>query len=324
MKITVLEDMGFTPEQKDRLASLGQVEYYQHGEDLSTKTALELTKDSDVVVVNWIDPSPFILSMKTPSLVALMSTGFGWIQHMDEARERGTLVANIPAYATEAVAEHIFGLLLSFMKRINISSNWTREESDRAVVFGKEIGVVEKGTDSLVGRELQGKTIGIIGLGNIGSRVAELSKAFGMKTITFNRTPKNNPIAEDVSLETLLSRSDIVCVTCPLNADSKQMLNGSNFGLLKKNAVLTGATWGVIEENTLLEALKNNAIAGAAFDVALEGAERIENDELLTHPHFLCTKHNAYNTFEAAERQKDICIDNIESFLNATPLHIVN
>ena len=94
--------------------------------------------------------------------------------------------------------------------------------------------------------------------------------------------------------------------------------------LIKKSAILTGATWGIIEESALLELLKSEQIDGVAFDVALEGAEKIESDELLAHPRFLCTKHNAYNTIEADERQRDICIDNIEAFIKGNAHNIVN
>lgn len=326
MKITVLEHVPFSEAQKDRLLQLGDVTYFSYDEDTSVDIILQETKDSDVVVVNWIDPSPFILSLKQPSLVALMSTGYGWIQHLEEARKKGILVSNIPAYSTEAVAEHIFGLLLSYTKRINISSNWTRPNETRMVVssiFGREI-VTPPHKPSFVGTELKGKTLGIIGLGHIGSRAAELAKAFGMNIITYNRNKKNSPQADDVSLNELLAKSDVVCITCPLNDQSKKLINSNNLGLIKKSAVLTGATWGVIDEEALLEALKNGQLNGVAFDVALEGSEKIKCDELLAHPNFLCTKHNAYNTFEAAERQRDICISNIEAFANGHTHNIVN
>lgn len=326
MKITVLEHVPFSLKQKERLSKIGDVEYFEYGEDIAIETVLQQTKNSDVIVVNWIDPSQFILSLKHPSLVALMSTGYGWIQHLAEARDLGILVSNIPNYATESVAEHILGLLLSFTKRINISSNWTRpsEASGRvSSIFDREISIPQY-KSSLMGVELKDKTLGIIGLGNIGSRVAELAKAFGMNIITYNRRKKNSSLATDVSFEELLFQSDIICITCPLNDQSKQMINRKNIGLIKKSAVLTGATWGIIEESALLEILKSDQIDGVAFDVALEGTEKIENDELLAHPKFLCTKHNAYNTIESAERQRDICIDNIEAFANGNVKNIIN
>jgi len=306
-KITVLEHVPFSEEQKNRLAVLGDVEYCNYGDNITLDIAIEKTKNSDVVVVNWIDPSPFILSLKENSLVSLLSTGYGWIQNMDELRKRGVLVTNIPAYAAEAVAEHIIGLLLSFVKGITISSNHSK--------MGKK---------SPLGSELKGKIIGIIGLGNIGSRVAELAQAFGMKIITYNRSRKNKPTVVDVTLNELLSMSDIICITCPLSDQSKDMINQSNIGLVKQGAILAGATWGVVEETSLKISLANGRISGVAYDLALEGLEKLQSLELLDLTNFLCTFHNAYNTVEAAERQRNICIDNIEMFLAGKPKNVVN
>jgi len=326
MIITILEHILFSERQKKRLADLGTVEYFDYGENISVDVALKKTKESDVVVVNWIDPSPFILSLKPCALVSLLSTGYGWVQHLKEARDKGVLISNIPAYATEAVAEHIFGLLLSYTKRINTSSNFARTNDSRPInmtMFGRGV-IIPAFQPSKVGIELKGKTLGIIGLGCIGSRVAELATAFGMTIITYNRNKKNNSLARDVSLDNLLSTSDIICITCSLNDQSKGLVNNSNISKIKDGAILTGATWGVIEEKALKSALESGAIDGVAFDIALEGSEKLQNVDMLGHPRFLCTIHNAYNTKEAAERQRDICIDNIESFKKGIEKNIIN
>lgn len=317
MKITVLEKIPFSEEQKRRLSALvtdrGKIEYYEYGEDIPLDVALEKTKDSDVVVVNWIDPSPFILSMKSHALVALLSTGYAWIQNLQEARAKNILVSNIPAYSTEAVAEHIFGLLLAYNKKIMHSSNWSKADlpNDNAGL-------------SYVGTELKGKRLGIVGLGNIGTRIAEIARVFSMDIVTYNRTKKNNPFVDDVSLDELLSESDIICISCPLNDQSKCLINKSNIKRIKHGAILTGATWGVIDEMALTFALESGQISGVAFDLALEGVEKLNNMELIKQPNFLCTYHNAYNTLEAEKRQLDICIDNIEDFLKGNNKNIIN
>lgn len=316
MKITVLEKINFSEEQKERLNSIvknGSIEYYDYTDDIDLSTLKEKISNSDIVVVNWIDPSPFILSMKPNSMVALLSTGFGWIQNLEEAKKKGVMVSNVPSYSTEAVAEHIFALLLSFNKRIMISSN-----------FSKNVIVSNENTVSLMGTELKGKTIGIIGLGNIGSRVAEISRAFDMKIVTYNRIKRNHYSYVDVALEELLSVSDIICISCPLNDESRGLINETNIKYIKKSAILTGATWGVVDENALIDALDLDLIGGAAFDLALEGPEKIKNIELLQNKNFLCTFHNAYNTFEAEKRQLNICIDNIEAFLKGKAKNIIN
>lgn len=316
MKITVLENVSFSEEQKNRLESIvsenGVVEYYGYGEDIDHNIVLDKVKDSDVVVVNWIDPSSFILSMKSHSLISLLSTGYGWIQHLQKAREKDILVSNIPAYSTEAVAEHVLGLLIAYNKKIMLSSNWTKT------------GCFKTNEVSIVGNELKGKTLGIIGLGNIGSRIAELANAFGMNIVTFNRTKKCDSIAVDVTLKELLSKSDVICITCPLNYQTKNMINSSNIDFIKYGAVLTGATWGVFDEIALQEAVETGRLSGVAFDLALEGTEMLNNKNLLELPNFLCTFHNAYNTVEAEKRQLDICIDNIEAFINGRYSNIIN
>ena len=306
-KITVLESIPFSKEQKQRLATLGDVEYCDYGENIALDVAMEKTKDSDVVLVNWIDPSPFILSLKSNTLVGLLSTSYGWIQNMPKAKKQGTLVSNIPAYSTEAVAEHIFGLLLSFTKKIAVSSNQSKLQKK-----------------SPIGTELKGKSIGIIGMGNIGSRVAELAFAFGMSLLTYNRTSKDNTVAANVTLNELLSMSDIICITCPLNDESRNLINSSNIDFINQGVIIVGATWGVIDETTLKNALESGQIVGVTFDLALEGSEKLMNTDLLDLPNFVCTFHNAYNTVEAAERQRDICIKNIECFLLGKPQNVIN
>ena len=316
MKITVLENINFSEEQKKRLISIvenGSIEYYDYTDDIDLQTAKEKVSNSDVVVVNWIDPSPFILSMKPNSMISLLSTGFGWIQNLEEGKKKGVMVSNIPAYSTEAVAEHIFALLLSFNKRIMISSN-----------YSKNVFKSDEKTLSLIGTELKGKTIGIIGLGNIGNRVAEISTAFDMKIVTYNRTKKNHYGCVDVTLKELLATSDIICITCPLNDESRGLINETNIKCIKKNAMITGTTWGVVDEVALIYALDLGILSGAAFDLALEGPQKLKNTELLQNKKFFCTFHNAYNTVEAEKRQLDICIDNIEAFLKGEAKNIIN
>jgi glycerate dehydrogenase len=308
-KIVVLEKTNFSTEQKARLAALGDVEYCDYGEDISTAVAIERTKDSNVVVVNWIDPSPFLLSMKPHSLVELLSTGYSWIQNISEAKVKGTLVANIPAYSTEAVAEHVFGLLLGVSKRI----------------FAQ---LVNEKDDGIQGFELANKTVGIIGMGHIGTRFAEIVSFFGAKVLTYNRTAKNNSIAKDVSLNELLSLSDIICITPSVNDKSRALINDRNMHFVKDGVVLVGSTWDIITETALVNLIAEKRTV-AAFDAALEARQSISEsvkktlDSYVADKKLFLTPHSAYNTTEAEERQLDICISNIENFLLGKPQNIV-
>lgn len=307
MKIAVLEKINITEEQVKRLNNLGNVSWY---ESSKADEAKQRILEADVVVVDWIDPSTFILSMKTPSLLALMSTGYDWIQHRSEAKERGILVSNVPGYATEAVAEHLIGLMLNVARKSS--------HGDREIRKGnKRKGYLE-------GIELKGRRLGIIGLGRIGSRVAEIAKCLGMEVVTNNRHPKSCEGIADLTLDDLLSTSDIVSISCPLNEASRGMLNKSKLSLMKPGSLLVGTTWGIVVLEDLIKSLSAGTIMGVGFDVAIEASEISLPSELLTFENVVLTPHIGYNTVEAKIRQADICISNIEAFLSGKPINIIN
>lgn len=307
MKIVVLEKIEMMKEQGSRLEQLGEVEWFENSTE---EECHQRIKGADVVVVDWIDPSPFILSMKSPSLLALMSTGYSWIQHRTEAKEKGMLISNIPGYATEAVAEHLIGLAFCVARQTMIG--------DRRIRAGEK----EKGY--LRGIELKGRKMGIIGLGRIGRRVEEISRCLGMDVITHNRHPKSCEAIRDVSLTELLSTSDVICVCCPLNDESKGMLDKERLKLLKSDATLIGATWDVVVLEDLVPLLKNGHIRGVGFDVAIEGGKIDLPKDFLNLDNVVLTPHIGYNTIEAKIRQVDICISNIEAFKMGKPTNVVN
>lgn len=307
MNIKVLEKIDMTEEQVKRIEELGKVSWFANSSDEECK---ERIQDADVAVVDWIDPSSFILSMKSPSLLALMSTGFAWIQHRAEAKSKSILISNIPGYAAEAVAEHIIGLTLCVARQTMIG--------DRSIRAGKK----EKG--HIVGIELKNRKLGIIGLGRIGSRVAKVAQCIGMDVVTYNRHPKKIKGIVDLPLDELLSSCDVVCICCPLNDDSKGMLNKDRLSLMKKDAILVGTTWDVVVLDDLISALRNGYLFGAGFDVAIEGGEIALPAAFTELQSIVLTPHIGYNTAEAKVRQVDICIDNIEAFKNGKSLNVIN
>lgn len=300
MKIAVLEKTEFNEKQLAKLNAIAEVDFYS---DLTQEQANKIAPQYDVVILNWLDPTPFLLDMKPGSLVALLSTGYGWITNIKEANDKGIYVANIPGYSTEAVAEHLLGLLLGVSKNILPTVN------------GADNGVV--------GFELKGKTIGIIGLGNIGSRFAEIMNFFGAKVLTYNRNKKNSEFATDVALNELLSLSEIVCVSCSLNNESQNMINSNNIHLLKPNAIIIGSTWGVIDEVALASAIMDGRVSYVSFDAALEGDSKLNDVIAGINTNVYLTPHIAYNTHESQTRQLDICVSNIENYLNGNPKNIV-
>ena len=300
MKIAIFEKTNFSLEQMARLKSLGKVDSF---DNLTQEEANQLAPQYDVVIVNWLDPTPFIMNMKPGSLVALLSTGYGWITNIREANEKGIFTANIPNYSTEAVAQHLLGMLLGVSKNIFPTLNGNNNNA--------------------VGFELKDKIVGIIGLGNIGSRFAEIMNFFGAKIITYNRKLKNNPIAEDVSLENLLMRSDVICISCAVNAESKGMINMTNINKIKKRAIVIGSTWDIVENSAMLYALKEDIIGFVSFDAAIEAGSFINNELRHYNDRVFLTPHVAFNTVESEIRQLDICVNNICSFANGYPQNIV-
>jgi len=307
MKIVVLEKIEMTKEQVARVEQLGDVEWFDSSREDECK---ERIKGKDIVVVDWIDPSSFILSLKSPSLLALMSTGYDWIQYRAEARKQDILISNIPGYATEAVAEHIIGLALCVARQSMVG--------DRNIRGGNK----EKGY--LRGIELKNRRMGIIGLGRIGKRVADISRCFGMEVVTYNRHPKKCKAVTDLSLNELLSSSDIVCICCPLNDDSKGMLNKKRLELLKPGAIIVGATWDVLVLDELIPLIRNGPVLGMGFDAAIEGGKIDLPEDLLNLDNVVITPHIGYNTVEAKIRQVDICISNIEAFIKDKPVNVIN
>lgn len=308
MLISIIEPIHFNQSQLTRLKKIGTVNFYDYN-TLSENEKHYIITESDVIVVNWIDPSPFILKMKQNSLVALLSTGYGWISNIQEAYDNSVFIANIPGYATESVAEHLLGLLLGVTKKIFVQLG-SHEHS-------KEKGVT-----------INGKTVGIIGLGRIGLRFSEILRVFYPNIITYNRTAKFIYGIEDVSLETLLTQSEIICITSSYNETSASLINVKNCGLIKDDAVIIGSTWGIISEKALLSLLSEKNIC-IAFDVALEGGVKLDDswhkvyDDFIKTGRLYFTPHVAYNTVDAETRQLEICVSNIEHFTSGRMQNIV-
>jgi glycerate dehydrogenase len=172
--------------------------------------------------------------------------------------------------------------------------------------------------------ELAGKTLGIIGLGNIGCRVAEIAHAMGMKILYYNPRQKETAFAQFVDMKTLFRQSDFISLHCPLQQDNHQFVNEEMLRLMKPSAFLINTARGqLVNENDLAVALNNDSIAGAALDV-LSSEPPAENNPLLSAANCIITPHNAWMSKEARQRIIDITIQNIEAFLGEQPIHVVN
>jgi len=240
--------------------------------------AVSILSDADVLLPEHLRVDAALLS-RAPNL-RLVQTGAGY-DHVDLAAcaARGVWVCNAPGVNAQAVAEHVMAFLLAWYKNIPYL--------DR---FMKDGG----GEESLcyAGGELYGKTVGVIGLGAIGGAVSRLCAAFGMEVLGYSRTPKPLPGLEQVGLEELYRRSDVVTVHVPLTAETRHMVGAEAFSLMKPDALLTNASRGaVVDETELVQALQAHVIGGACLDVFEEEPLSPDNplralpNVLLSPPH---------------------------------------
>ena len=258
-------------------------------------------------------------------LIALRAAGFNNVD-LAAAREHGIAVARVPAYSPHAVAEHTFALVLSLVRKVHRAYNRVREGNFSL--------------DGLMGFDLAGKTIGIIGLGNIGSVVARIAAGFGCKVLAYDpvRRPECECIGvEYVGFEELLKRSDIVTLHCPLNDGTRHLIDTAAIERMKPGALLINTSRGaVVDTHAVIDALKRQHLGGVAIDVYEEedalffedrSDEAIMDDQfarLLTFPNVLITGHQGFFTAEALTNIAATTIANIDAFeRTGTPLHPV-
>lgn len=268
--------------------------------------------------------------MPKVKLITTRSTGF---DHIDiaECRKRGITVCNVPTYGENTVAEHSFALLLALSRKI--------VEAHERVQKG------DFGVQGLTGFDLAGKTIGIIGTGKIGSRVAAIAKGFKMNILAFD-SRKNPELERDcgakyVTLAVLLKNSDVVSIHLPLNDKTRHLINRKNLRLAKKGAILINtARGGIVETGALIEAIAKGTLSGAGLDVLEEEGLVKDEDEilkairsndgkflkimlqdkiLLSTRKVLITPHIAFNSKEALERITQTTVENIKAFAGGKP-----
>jgi len=241
-----------------------------------------------------------ISAAKNLKVISTYSVGFDHID-VKEAKSRGIRVGYTPEVLTETTADLIFGLILAVARRI--------VEGDKLIREGK--WMIPWQPDFLLGYDVYGKTLGIIGMGRIGKAVYRRAKGFNMRVIYTSRTKKDDIDAEFVSFEELLKQSDFVVITVDLNESTYHMINESTIRLMKKTAFLINASRGkVIDEKALIKALEEKWIAGAALDVFEE--EPINKDHpLLKFSNVVLTPHIGSATFETRHKMAEIAVENL-------------
>ena len=285
--------------------------------DNSTNEELiERIQGARVVVTKELPVNAELLSQfpDTVKLIVEAGTGYNNID-LNAAKERGITVCNIPAYSTERVAHTVIMMILNF-----------------ASTMQKQIGMLAKGDRSNFTKYLQvshtevnGKTLGVVGAGHIGMEVIKVTKALGMNILIHTRTPKaDGDGIRYVSLDELLENSDYITLHCPLNDQTKHMINKETIAKMKPNAVIVNTGRGpLINEADLCEALAAKRIAGAGLDVQ-EVEPPAEDSPLYTLDNVIITPHMGWKGLETRQRLVGIIRDNVQAFFKGEPINVVS
>ena len=242
-------------------------------------------------------------------LVATRTAGHSHIDAV-AAAARGISVANVPAASAQAVAEYVFGAVIALRRRLFEARDSTRRGEWDYLGFR--------------GSELAGKTLGVVGLGNVGGRVARLGAAFGMRVLGWSRRPVPD-LAEPTDRDALLAEADVVVVAAALVDDTRGLLGRDRLARLRPDAVLVNAArGGIVDEDALVECLRAGRLAGAVLDVlAEEPPGEATLQRIASAPNVLVTPHIAWHTEEALVRQFEETTDNVLAFLAGRPRNLV-
>lgn len=283
----------------------------------------ERIKDVDIILCN---KSPMnrenLCHAKDLKYIGLFATGYNNVD-LEYTKEKNITVCNAGSYSTDAVTQHVFALILHYYNTIFRYDNFVKEEG--WIHTNKFSPFMEM-------KELYGKTIGIIGYGSIGRKVAQVANAFGMNVLAYSRsalkqtdrtTKELKESIQFVDIDTLLENSDIVTVHCPLNKDSEKMCNMAFFKKMKKDSLFINTSrGGVVNEGDLLEALNNNIIRWAALDV-IDKEPMTSDCQLLKAKNIIITPHAAWAPVETRTRLIKIVSENLKKWLAGTPINVI-
>jgi glycerate dehydrogenase len=318
MKIVVLDGYTLNPGDLswEELKRLGEVEIHDR---TPKEKVIERCKEADIVLTNKTPVSKEAIS-QLPSLkyIGVLATGYN-IVDIEAAKNYGVIVSNVPGYGAMSVAQLTFALLLELCHHVQRHSD--------AVMNGKWTKSPDFSFSDYPLIELAGKTIGIIGLGDIGQKVADIATAFGMKVIAFSRTQTDQSHRGNfrwVTKAQLFEEADVVSLHCPLTPHTEGIINRESLNSMKRSAFLLNTSRGpLIVEQDLADALNNGTIAGAGVDV-LSTEPPLATNPLFGAKNCIITPHIAWATKEARERLMRMTLDNIVAFQNGTPENVVN
>ena len=274
--------------------------------------------DAEIVLTNKVIlNSEVIAQLPRLKYIGVLATGYNVVD-IKAAHERGIIVTNVPAYSTESVAQMVFAHLLTVTNRTehyaiqNRDGRWSSNPDFCYWDFPH--------------MELADKTFGVVGLGNIGLRVAQIARAFGMKVkAVTSKVQSTLPVGiEKVSLEELLATADVLSLHCPLTDSTRHMINAATLQQMKPSAILINTGRGpLVDDQAVADALAKGAIAAYCADVVTEEPPRPDNP-LLQQPNAFITPHIAWASMEARVRLLKVAIDNVRLFLNGQPQNVIS
>ena len=316
MKVVVLDGYALNPGDLSwsGIEKFGDCTFYDR---TPPELTIERAKNADVVTTNKvIFDKNIIRQLPNLKYIGVLATGYNVVD-VQAAKEAGITVTNIPAYSTASVAQMVFSHILNFAQNVSDHAN-----SVSAGDWAKSIDFAYWKTTQI---ELVGKTLGIIGFGQIGQAVAKIGLAFGMKIIFNNRSNKKVDFdASQVDLENLLAKSDFISINCPLTAENKGFIYTSTIEKMKPTAFLINTGRGpLINEQDLADALNAGKIAGAGLDV-LSVEPATADNPLPKAKNCFITPHIAWATFEARTRLMNIASENLKAFIEGKPKNVVS
>jgi len=316
MKIVVLDAFAMNPGDLswEQLKNIGNTEIYDRS---LPEESIKRVSDAEIILTNKALVNKDIIEA-APNLkyIGVMATGYNVVD-ITEAHKRNIVVTNVPAYSTASVAQLTFAFILELANHTALyaqsveNGDWVRSKD-----FSYHLKPI---------MELQNKTLGIIGFGQIGQNVAKIALAFGMKVISSHKHPERDKMegVAFVDEKTCFTEADIVSLHCPLNQDNFEFVNKQLLASMKPKAFLINTSrGGLVNENDLAEALNHEIIAGAALDV-LSTEPPSANNPLLHAKNCLINPHVAWATFESRTRLMKTVVNNVKAFLEGKPENVV-
>ncbi|MBO9205383.1 D-2-hydroxyacid dehydrogenase [Niastella sp. MAH-29] len=316
MKIVVTDGYTLNPGDLswDEIKLLGELTVYDR---TKPEEIVDRCRDANIVLTNKVPFNEATLAQLTQlKMIGVTATGYNIID-VQAAAKRSIVVCNVPAYGTASVAQHTIALLLELTNQVGkhaasvAAGDWARSAD-----FSYQLSPLT---------ELAGKTLGIVGWGNIGQQTARIAQALGMELLYFNPSPKENAFAQWVPLQELFIKADYVSLHCPLKPDNMGFVNNEIIQLMKPSACIINTSRGqLVNEQHLADALNKGRIAGAALDVLTTEPPSPQNP-LLTAKNCIITPHIAWVSKEARQRVMKTTIENVRAFLVAqVPRNVVN